>query len=199
MKKQVIIIHGGEAFDNYGAYLVFLRKYKLDLKRFKSGKKDWKSSLNKRLGKNFEVILLTMPNKLNAKYLEWKIIFKKFIPYFKPGVILIGHSLGGIFLARYLSENKIPKKVRATFLIAAPYNVKKSGLADFILPKSLKKFEKQSGKIFLYQSQDDSIVPFKDFENYRKNLKNSVGRVFKNRGHFNQASLSELVRDLKSI
>ncbi len=201
MKKQIIIIHGGDTFDTYKEYLSFLKKWKIDFARYKSPKAGWKKRLSKTLGKNYEVILPDMPNDMNVKYLEWKIWFQKFIPYFNARVILIGHSLGGVFLAKYLSENKFPKRIIATFLVAAPFDDKHSdySIADFALPKSLKRFEDQSEKIFLYHSEDDPIVPFQDFKKYRKALKGAEPRILKNRGHFNQETLPELVRDIKNL
>jgi len=147
----------------------------------------------------FEVILPDMPNKINAKYLEWKIWFEKFIPYFEPEMILIGHSLGGTFLAKYLSENKFPKKIRAVFLVAAPFNVEsaKDSLADFILAEDLNKIAEQTKNIFLYYSQDDPQVSFDNFKKYESKLKNSVSRIFKNKGHFRQETFPELVEDIK--
>jgi hypothetical protein len=171
----------------------------LDFKR--SITKGWKESLGEKLGKNFEVILPRMPNSLNAKYLEWKIWFEKMIPFFNKEVVLGGHSLGGIFLVKYLSENKFPKKILGTFLVAAPFDEKDADytLADFKLPKDLSRLEKQGGKLFFYQSQDDSIVPFKDFGKYKKALPGANFREFKNRDHFGQATFPELVRDIKKL
>lgn len=213
MKKQIIVIHGGDTFNTYKEYLSFLKSWQIDFKRYRAGKSDWKRNLGKTLGKDYEVILLDMPNKINAKYFEWKIWFQKFIPYIKSNPILIGHSLGGIFLAKYLSENKFPKKISAAFIIAAPYDDKNSDYsladpvthpdgrygADFTLPKSLKKFQQQAAKIFIYHSKDDSIVPFIDSEKYENSLENSVKRTFANRGHFNQENLPELIKDIKKL
>ncbi|KKT81182.1 MAG: hypothetical protein A3B99_04935 [Candidatus Yanofskybacteria bacterium RIFCSPHIGHO2_02_FULL_44_12b] len=201
MKNQVIVIHGGDSFDNYRDYLKFLRSWKINFDDYIQNRAGWKKNLAKKLGKDFQVILPNMPNSFNAKYSEWKIWFDKFVPYFKSGVIMVGHSMGGIFLAKYLSENKLSKKVKAVFLIAAPYDDKDSeySLVDFILPKSLKKLEQQAGKIFIYQSKEDPVVPFADFGKYQKSLKNSIGRVFLGRGHFNQEDFPELIRDIKGL
>ena len=77
-----------------------------------------------------------MPNLINAKYNEWEIIFNKLVPFLNDTIIFIGHSLGGV-LAKYLSENKFPKKILATFLICAPYDDKDAdySLVDFNLSK----------------------------------------------------------------
>src|SRR3989338_1076319 len=166
MKKQVVVIHGGDTFETYEEYLNFLRGYEIDIERYKSDKSDWKPWLRQGLGGGHEVILPIMPNKTNARFDEWKIWFEKFIPFLHDGAVLIGHSLGGTFLAKYLSENKFPKKIRATLIVAAPFDTKhrqkSKSLSDFILPKDLHKFDAQGGKLLLYHSKDDLTVPFAD-------------------------------------
>ena len=37
--RQVLHIHGGETFKNYEMYFEYLKKYKLDLKKFEARKK----------------------------------------------------------------------------------------------------------------------------------------------------------------
>jgi predicted alpha/beta hydrolase family esterase len=192
MKKQVVIIRGGATFKTYKQYIVFLKRYEFDLKSLNV--KGWKETLDKKLGMNFVVIYPKMPNPMNAKYKEWKIIFEKLLPFLRNNVILLGHSLGAAFLAKYLSENKFPRKIKATFLIAAPY-----GEINFVLPKTLKKLQKQGGKIFIYYSKDDKVVPFSDFKKYKKALPEAKTVIFKNRGHFNQTSFPELVKNIKSL
>ncbi len=199
MKKQVVVIHGGDNFDTYKEYIKFLKGFKLDSNRFK--RIGWKENLRKDLGRGFEVILPKMPNPTNARYLEWRIWFGKMVPFLKKDVVLVGHSLGGIFLAKYLAENKLPKRVRATFLIAAPFDDKGCdySLADFIIPKSLAKLAKQGGEIFIYQSKDDPLVPFADFGKYKKALPGARAVAFKNKGHFGQERFPELVREIKKL
>jgi predicted alpha/beta hydrolase family esterase len=199
MKKQIVLIHGGDTFDSYKEYLSFLKNLEVDLDKYRKVK--WSSSLQGELGNKFDVLLLKMPNPINAKYGEWKILFKKIALLLEENVVLIGHSLGAIFLAKYLSENKFPKKILATILISSPYddeNMEES-LGDFVLSKSLDKFNKQGGKIFLYHSKDDLVVPFSHLGKYKKALPSAIIRGFKNRGHFNQAKFPELVKDIKGL
>jgi len=198
MKQQIFVIHGGNASNSYAEYLKYLRAKKVTLEYLQLT--DWKSNLQKTLGSKFEVFNPPMPNKQNAKYLEWKIYFEKLIPLMSNNVILIGHSLGGIFLAKYLSEKTFPKKIRATMLVAAPFNTPtKHPLADFILGKNLNKLAKQGGNIYLYQSKDDLVVPYSNLASYQKALPEATTRTFKSRGHFNLKNFPELTRDLKNL
>jgi hypothetical protein len=199
MKRQVIFIHGGDPHDSYKQYIDFLRNFRLDFERALG--RGWRGTLQKKLGKKFEVIAPRMPNSLNAKYLEWEIWFKKFIPHMEKEVILGGHSLGGIFLAQYLSENKFPKKIRGLFLVAPPFkgNNGKDPMADFILPKDISQFTKYGEKIHLYHSEDDKLVWKSDFNRYVEAIPNAQVRVFKNRGHFLGDKFPELVKDIKAL
>jgi predicted alpha/beta hydrolase family esterase len=136
-----------------------------------------------------------MPNAQDARYLEWKIWFEKIIPILNKEVILIGHSLGGIFIVKYLSENKFSKKIKTTLLVGTPYNTPtRHPLVDFVITNPLDNFIKQAGKIVMYHSKDDQIVPFSNLEYYRKEIPNADFRIFKNRGHFNTESFPELVK-----
>src|SRR4051812_18846652 len=113
MKQQILVIHGGDTFETYEEYIRDLKKSKLDLNQIR--KVGWKQNLAKKLGKNFDVLSPKMPNALNARYKEWEIWFEKIIPLLDKNIVLVGHSLGGIFLVKYLSENSFPKKIKATF------------------------------------------------------------------------------------
>lgn len=197
-KQQVICVHGGETFDSYNEYFSHLKKYKLE--KYKLTQKRWDASLQKNLGKNFEVLLPQMPNARNSKYLEWKIWFEKLFPFLNKELILIGHSLGGIFLVKYLSENKFPKKIKRLFLIAPPFDDKNSGhsLADFNFKiKNLKRLTRQCEKINIYHSKDDSVVHFNDFLKYKENLPTAKLYIFKNKGHFAQERFPELAKNIK--
>jgi uncharacterized protein len=199
MKQQIICIHGGNPFQNYAAYINYLKKCKLDRKKL-LGKKDWKNNLRNDLDKNYEVLTPMMPCKQNAKYSEWKLWFKKCVPFLKNNVILIGHSLGGIFLIKYLSENKLPVKISAAHIVAAPFSEKIQGrtFADFKLPKSLKGFISQSLEIYLYHSRDDRVVPYKSVLEYKKLLPNAKVITLKKRDHVMQSKFPELIRNIKS-
>lgn len=195
MPQQIFIVHGGEVFKTYEEYLDFLKNYKVDIEKVKYG--GWKDYLQDKLGDTYEIIYPQMENYHNAKYEEWKIYFEKFLPFLKNGVILIGHSLGATFLAKYLSKNNFPVKIKAVFFLAGPFN--SEYLGDFILPDSLERIEKQARKIFLYHSEDDPVVPFAELDKYVQKLPGAKKIIFKDKGHFTLKEFPEFVEKLKSI
>jgi len=198
MKKQVVVIHGGDTFETYEEYLNFLRSYEIDIERYKSDKSDWKPWLRQKLGSNYEVILPIMPNKTNAQFSEWKLWFEKFIPFLHDNVILIGHSLGGTFLAKYLSENQFEKKIKAVFLVGAVYDKDDDGysVVSFSLPEKL---NLQTANTMIYHSKDDPVVPFSTLDQYKKALPKAETKVFEDRGHFNQEEFPELAQDILNL
>ena len=196
MKQPVFIIHGGNAFGTYDEYIAYLREKVIDLGKLFS--KDWKSELQEKLGEDFEVYALRMPNGQNAKYLEWRIWFEKYIPFMNEEVVLVGHSLGGVFLAKYLSENHFPKKIRATFLVAAPYNEDEGKiLPEFAVTGQVLSLAEQAGMLYMYHSKDDPVVNFTEMEKYQKELPGATFRVFNDRGHFNMEDFPEIVQDIQ--
>ena len=153
------------------------------------------------MGEEFEVFLPEMPNRRNARYLEWKIWFEKIISILDDNLILLGSSLGGIFLAKYLSENKISKKIKAVILVAAPFDDSNNeeSLIDFKLPASLSNFSKQCESIYLIQSKDDTLVSFDQVEKYKELLPKAKIIIFEDRGHFSQENFPEIVDLIKEI
>ena len=194
------MIHGGNTFDTYADYLQFLREYVIDFERVQGRHLRWQDTLGEKLGEEYEVVRPAMPSKYNAKYVEWKIWFEKHLSYVHDDVILVGTSLGGIFLAKYLSENAFPVRIKATYLVAAPHDAEgllPRTLTDFVLPESLDLFAHQSGEVYLIHSTDDPVVKFEDAERYAIRLPKAHKIIFKDRGHFSQEEFPELVEKIK--
>lgn len=198
MKKQILIIHGGDTFKTKGEYMKFLRNFEVNIERYTTEKTDWKPWLRKELVKSHVVITPAMPNKTNAQYKEWKMWMDKLLPFLKDEVILIGHSLGGAFVAKYLSENKFPVKISGVFLVAAVFDKDTDGydLASFKLPKKL---NLQTENIHLYHSKDDPVVPFSDVYLYKEAIPKAKIHALNNRKHINQETFKELLKDIKSF
>lgn len=200
MRKQIVIIHGGNTFNKYIDFFNSILNKEVKKDDF-SYKEDWKASMSKKLGDNFEIFIPRMPNSNNAKYKEWEVWFNKLISFLNDGIILIGHSLGGLFLAKYLSTNpNLKVKINALILIAPPFEETCIGdLGTFKLKKSIKNINTLVNKIFLIQSEDDMIVAPINMDKYLNELPKAKTMLFKDRGHFNQPEFPELYEIIKSL
>jgi len=195
---QILIINGGTTFNSHADYIEFLENNSVDKTRLYPII-DWKLTLNKRLGSSYEVLVPRMPNTTNANYSEWKLYFESVIKVLGNNVVLIGHSLGGIFLAKYLSENIFPKKVDALFLIAAPFTQADESLEGFKLGDDLEGISKQVAEIFILHSKDDPVVPISDSDEYASRLPDAELVLFEDKGHFNTEEFSGLVYLIKDL
>ena len=192
------MVHGGMTFKNKKDYLYFLKTREISIEE----KIKWSNEyFKKKLGKDFKIIKPRMPLQDNAKYEEWKIHFERHFPQLRNNIILIGLSLGGIFLAKYLSENKFPKKILSTYLICPPFDNTLKGedlVGGFKLKSDLSLLEKNSKNLYLMFSKDDDVVPISHAEKYRKKLKNANIITFESKnGHFKISKFPEIIKMIK--
>lgn len=199
MRGQVILINGGATFRPEEEYLSYLKNYIIDFSRHGLRTKSWLENLEARLGSDFQIIRPEMPNRFCARYVEWKTWFEKFFPFLNGEIIFVGYGLGGTFLVKYLAQHDLPQKVKALFLIAAPFedNPPFYELGDFTPPNDFRQVVKQAETIVLYHSRDDRSVPFRNMERLKNVLPKADLRIFEDRGHFMQSELPELVRDIQ--
>lgn len=188
-RRQIVYIHGGQAFDTKEEFFEYLKTTPFN--PFESTQINWPKTLET-LGEGYEVAAPIMPQKFNAKYEEWKIWFERLIPFLKDGVTFIGWSLGANFIAKYLSENRLPVRIGAVHMVAGCFG----WAGGFVLPESLTLFAKQAERIFLYHSKDDTLVPFSDFEKYATALPHATRVIFSGRGHFTQPEFPELMDNI---
>jgi predicted alpha/beta hydrolase family esterase len=193
-KLQLLIIPGGNTFKSRKDFLNYLKTEKISLEK----KKRWYMDFDNELGGKFDIIQLEMPLKENAHYDEWKAHFENYTPYLKDNITLIGSSLGGIFLAKYLSEAKFPKKILATHLIAPPFDNTIPGedlVNGFKLKSNLSLLEKNSPNLYLHFSMDDKTVPIIHLEKYKKRLRHAKFLIYKSKqGHFKVKTFPELFK-----
>lgn len=198
-KIQIFIIHGGVTFKDRKDYIYHLKTKKVSLEKRVNYAGDY---MNKKLGKSFQIIRPRMPLQDNAKYEEWKIMFERYIPHINNNVILMGNSLGGIFLAKYLSENKFPKKILSTYLTCPPFDDTLPGedlVGGFKLKSDLSLLDNSSKNLYLLFSKDDDIVPISHAKKYAEKLKKAKIIIYKSKnGHFKVATFPELIKMIKN-
>lgn len=197
-KLQILMVHGGMTFKNDKDYVHWLKTRKISTKK----KPYWEADLEKKLGGKFEIIRPRMPLQDNAKYRDWKIAFERYLPLLRSNVLLIGSSLGGVFLAKYLSEHKLSKKALSVYLVCAPFDndlPTEDLVSGFKLKANLSLIERNCKNLHILFSRDDDIVPASHAEKYRKKLKRAHIVIYKSKkGHFNVPTFPEIIRMIKS-
>lgn len=197
--QQIIVIHGGTTFKDYDEYLNYLSNKPLKIDRF-TYQSTWKERLQENLGSDYQVLLPSMPNKTNARYNEWKLWFDHISSLFTDDCVLIGHSLGAIFLAKYLSENDFSVKIKATILVAAPYDDESDeDLTDFKLNGLSDRLSAQGGRLVFFNGTDDPVIPISDLAKYQHELPSAEFILMSAPDHFMRADFPELVNLLKEI
>lgn len=121
-----------------------------------------------------------MPVSYNPEYKAWKEVFERFS--LNEETILVGHSCGGGFIVRYLSENNI--KVGRVVLVAPwidPDKFLNTGMFDFLIDENLT--TKTKG-ISLICSTDDMSEVIKSVEEIKNKVKEIEVQEFSDKGHF---------------
>ena len=201
--KQVVFISGGDSFTKREDFLDHLRTTKLHDPLGQSYDL-WSKDLRQDLGDDFELYQLTMPNKQNADYTEWQIWFERHFQFLKDGVILVGWSLGAMFLAKYLCERQLPVVWDKLYLLAGPCgeyldpNEPGNDCGTFRFDKALlSRLASLASKIEIWHSEDDFVVPYSHALDYVSLWPEAKLVSFTDRNHFLQPELPELIASLK--
>lgn len=140
MKKKVFIIHGweGKPDSNWFPWM--------------------KTELEK---ENVEVHVLNMPNADFPKMGEWVEHIQKTIGKTDENVFLVGHSLGGIAILRYLEY--LPENEKAGGILLVAGFSESIGIPEienfFEMPVDYAKVKKSVAKIVIINSDNDPYVP----------------------------------------
>jgi predicted alpha/beta hydrolase family esterase len=179
MRSGVLFVHGG----GEGAY-----------------EEDRKlaASLQHALGTGYDVLSPKMPEEDRPVYQAWKERIANELVTLEGEVILVGHSLGGSVLLKYLSEEEVEKPVAGLFLIATPYwGVEDWEVDEYALREDFASKIARGMPVFLYHSRDDEVVTFAHAALYAEKLPRATVREFYGRGHQFGDDLSVVARDIK--
>ncbi len=194
--KQILIIHGGSSYSSYNSYIYDLKNSEVEYSRLLSSQ-SWRNWIASKL-REYDVLTPTMPNSANAKFSEWSIYFEKILKLLESDFQLVGHSLGAMFLVKYLHSKPLKNKAQRIVLIAPGYNDEsKEEMGSFKI-KSAKNIIISSDKIHLFYSKNDPIVPYSELAKFQADIPDATIHSFENKYHFWDDTFPELLNLLKS-
>lgn len=121
-----------------------------------------------------------MPDAFMPDYNKWKKEFERFDV--NENTVLVGHSCGGGFLLRWLTENKV--KIDKLILVAPwldPNRSKTTDYFDFEIDQNL---NSRVNKIHIFVSENDDGDVLRSVEMIEKSLLGAELHKYKDMGHF---------------
>lgn len=181
-KKQVLFLHSGGPQGPH------------------EGSNDLVQSLQRALGEGYRVSYPIMPDPEFPAYESWKEEIGKEMAAADDGVVVVGHSLGGSVVLKFLSEERCETLIGGLCIVAAPYwGMPDWQVDEYMLSSGFAGKLPRIPRIFLYHSRNDEVVPFEHVQHYGEELRWATIRAFENRGHLFSSGLPELVRDIKNL
>ena len=167
---------------------------------FKQGSNKLAAYLSKSLGSSFRVNHPFMPEPENPRYVAWKMALQSALPVGGNKAALIGHSLGGSVIVKYLSEGLCQVPLAGLFLVGAPYwGLRGWSMDEFKLQHDFQSKLPAIDKVFIYHSRHDKWVPFSHGQAYAKALPGSMMRSIDGNDHEFNEGLPVLVNDIQRL
>jgi len=180
MKRPVLFIHGGGT----GAY---------------AEDRLLADSLQRALGDAYDVQYPQMPDEENTPYPEWKAEIDSRLAAMTGSVALVGHSIGGSVLLKYLCEQDSMPRIAGVFVLAAPYwGADKFWSWDEVaLPADAAARLAGDWPLILYHGRDDEVVPFSHLALLAAKLPRATVRGLDGRGHQFNNDLGDVAADIR--
>jgi predicted alpha/beta hydrolase family esterase len=191
--KNAILIHGWNTKDEY-----------YDPARPTASNDHWFPWLTKQLVlKDINTVSIEMPNGYYPEYDVWKRELERYD--ISDQTMLVGHSCGGGFLVRWLSENP-DKKVSKVFLVAPWLGLE---FGDEPFDKTFFDFEpvrtiaQQTKGLHIFNSTDDFLEVLESVKIIREKVDDIQYHEFNDKGHFVLNSLGgpefpELLQEIQT-
>ena len=157
------------------------------------------ASLQRALGGEYDVHFPRMPDESDPNVASWKRKISDELSRLRGQVLLVGHSIGGSIVLKYLAEEDVKIPVAGLFLLAAPsWDEDQWNFEDLKLPRNLAQRLASIPRICLYHSRDDAVVPFAHLALHAARLPQATIRAVDGRGHQFGNDLTDVARDIRS-
>jgi predicted alpha/beta hydrolase family esterase len=157
-------------------------------------------SLERNLGDDFSVDFPKMPQEDEPDYERWRPVIGRALARTTGPVVLVGHSVGGYLLIKYLVSEGATSPIAAVCIIAAPFpgGDPAWSIDGFKLPDDFAERLPRDAPVLLYASEDDDIVPFAHRDLYAAAIPHAITRSTSG-GHQLAGDLRVVADDIRRI
>ena len=154
--------------------------------------------IREKLSADYQIIAPIMPDPDDPSYQSWKNALIEIFKIIDDGIILIGHSLGGSVLLKFLSEEQPQQKIKALYLVAVPFwGLEDWDVSEFQLANDFAKRLPPIPAINIYHSKDDQIVSLDHAARYTAELPGAVYHELNGYGHVYWKGLPALITHIQ--
>ena len=184
--KTVIIFHGTGSSPNRN-WFPWLKKqlesqgYRVIIPQFPHPKRQFVTALIKRF----------IPQLPSSSFEDWMKTLEEYKQYINKDTVLIGHSLGGLFLLRLLERLDDP--INSAIFVSTSIGIKPITFYnnDYSFSRGFHfdwhKIRQNAGSFVVFHSDNDNTVSFKNGEQLAKDLRVKLD-IIPNKGHLNSKS-----------
>ncbi len=149
--------------------------------------------------KGHEVVALDFPNPEMPESEEWfKLLSDEICPLTEDD-ILVGHSLGGAMLLRFLDNAEARTLPKGVVTVGAPWFINHEQLRSFFPMDFDYEVIMWKAKLFtVIHSKDDKVVPFDHAEKYQKMLHANLVET-QSDGHFQGEQYPVILEEIQKI
>lgn len=157
--------------------------------------------LRRELAQDYRIRAPLMPRPEEPHAIAWLDALDAELADFPEDGVLIGHSMGGAMILKFIAERRQSLAAAGLVMIACPFCGEPDWeVEEFYLPDAFA--DRLSGlkRILLYHSRDDAIVPFEHMAVYHKHVPRAEVHEVDGAGHaFAGGNRRMVVRGIRSL
>ncbi|MCL6505744.1 MAG: alpha/beta fold hydrolase [Bryobacteraceae bacterium] len=157
--------------------------------------------LKRKLARDYRIRAPLMPTPEEPHAIAWLDALDAELFDFPDDGVLVGHSMGGAMILKWIAERKPSFVAAGLVMIACPFWGEPDWeVEEFYLPDAFA--DRLSGlkRILLYHSRDDAIVPFAHMGVYQKHIPRAEPHEVDGMGHtFARGDRRALVSGIRSL
>lgn len=159
------------------------------------------AALRKELGPDYAMDAPLMPSPEAPAAAAWEIALADHLSRQSTPFTLVGHSLGGSLILKYLAGHDRPRGLLGVVSIAAPFwGMPDWEIEEWALPPGFEKRLSSLDNVIVYHSEDDDGVSVSHADRYGEALPKAVVKKVNGRGHlFADGNVADIAGDIRRL